>query len=249
MNHLAPIGKIFLTIFFVLTVYSGVFAMDNTLRVTVDPPEFDVRHLMPNPDDPTPSGGGLQEFVLDVRTSIFPQIPSGVRTEGTKIYEQVGVNINLPLKVTVDIASESLNDFSWRKVPIPVTIAVAFGSSMQEKGISMSFYDRVGRTPPKKIFVYPNAWRDLTTPCIENDSVDSPYYRAVVPDGFGQSDYWNMTYFTELPKYSAIYDFWVTVRGVDSEKKPFSVEFYVDGQKVTEENFGKMSKKYPALKE
>ena len=220
--------------------------MNNYYEVTILPPIFDVakRGVIASINFP------ISEFTLDFDSPIYPEIPDKDIIKGDELLALPGVNINLPDKVIIKIDEISLSDFNWKKVIIPVAIGVSFTKDMVKNGLSMSFSDQANRKLPKTVEVNPEAWHKPYLNKSELNNVHSPYQRPIFEeDGFGEADYWNMTYFTDLPKCSMSYDFWVTVRGVESERRLFETEFYVDGQKITQSNFAAMAEKYPALQE
>lgn len=248
MRHFQALGcELALSFFFVIAFSSGVFAMNtDMIKISIEPLELDVRHLMTKEDDITASGMKHQEFYLDQTSSIFPKTPLPTLEGYTFILSNQAV-INIPRKVTVEIPYKCLSSFSWKEVPIPVIMDVNFTPKMQEKGLLMLFMD-ITNKEIKKVPVYPDAWRNSYPPKRGDDPETSPYYGEALSEMHGRADYWNMTYFTDLPKYSVTYDFWLNVRGVDSVKKTFEIVFIVDGKKITPENFEKMAQKYPELK-
>lgn len=222
--------------------------MERKFQVVVEPPLLDVNDQMIKETGIIPSVP-LKEFFIPVGSPVFPKFTKDYDIEGERFIWLTGVVVNLPHKVTIKIDSANLESFSWRKVGIPVAIRIRVSKSVTAKGLSMSFQDKSNDRHIKTVPVVPEAWahsRDVDDP--EFNGPESLYNKVGRHGDGGWADYWNMTYFIDLPKCSMSYDFWVTARGMDSEKKLFEIDFYVDDQKITQANLKKMSEKFPSLK-
>ena len=249
VNNKALYTKVVLYLFitFFLTSFSGAMAMDKKFKVTVEPPSFDFNNNPPPLKDEIGMsqilGENYDKLIIEDDSPIYPPSP-----EGTWVYDPstpgyMNVSMDVARKVIIDISADNLPTFYWGEVKIPITFSFWVPRGTEKKGAVMFFRDKSGINPLIALELYPYNLTD------DSDDIffrDVPLQASGIP---GTDGVWDMGfYIDDLPKCSISYDFWVTIRGMESEHKPFDIEFYVDGQKITQENFEEMALKYPALK-